>query len=106
MSTSKIGFVVIYRWRLRIGKEEQFQKGWETITRALLQERGALGSRLHQAEDGTWFAYAQWPAKKVWEHSRELGPLDPAASAAMAEATEESFEPVLMTPVCDHLLSG
>src|SRR5437899_299260 len=32
-----------------------------------MQYRGGLGSRLHKAEVGTWYAYAQWPSKDfVW----------------------------------------
>ena len=104
MDTSAAGFVVTYRWRVRAGMEEQFQQAWEVVTRSLMAERGALGSRLHRAEDGTWIAYAQWPAKTAWERSRELGPTNPTAAAAMREATEESFPPILMRPVCDHLV--
>ncbi len=106
MATSIVGFAVIYRWRIRGGLEEQFQQAWETVTKALLTKSGALGSRLHQAEDGSWVAYAQWPTKDVWERSRELGSLNSAAEAAMREATEESFPPILMRPMCDHLVSG
>lgn len=106
MNSSKIGFAVIYRWRIRKGMEEHFQQGWETVTKLLLKEREALGSRLHKAEDGTWYGYAQWPSKQVWERSRELGPLDPVATSAMKEATEESFEPILLNPVCDYLVRG
>lgn len=104
MNRSMVGLAVIYRWRIRVGMEERFRQAWEVATRLLMEERGALGSRLHRAEDDTWIAYAQWPEKKAWERSRELGSVNPASSAAMREATEESFEPVLMRPVCDHLV--
>lgn len=83
--------------------EEQFQQAWEAVTKSLMAEREALGSRLHRAEDGTWIAYAQWPTKSAWERSRQLGPLEPMVSAAMREATAESLDPILMIPVCDHL---
>jgi len=86
--------------------EEQFRQAWETVTKFLMAERKALGSRLHHAEDGTWVAYAQWPSKQAWECSRELGSLDPAATAAMRAAIEGSFEPILLRPECDHLVSG
>lgn len=106
MDSSRVGFAVIYRWRIRSGMEERFQQAWEVVTKSLMQERGALGSRLHHAEDGTWIAYAQWPSKSVWERSRELGPLDPPATATMREATEESFVPILLLPMCDHLVGS
>ena len=106
MKSPKVGFAVIYRWRIRIGLEEQFQQAWATTTELFIAERGALGSRLHQVDDGTWIAYAQWPTKQAWEKSRVLGPADPNASALMAEATEVSFEPILLHPVQDYLVGG
>ena len=106
MKSSKVGFAVIYRWRIRNGLEEQFQQAWATNTELFLAERGALGSRLHKADDGTWVAYAQWPTRQAWENSRQLGPANTNASALMTEATEESFEPILLYPVQDYLIGG
>lgn len=68
--------------------------------------RGALGSRLHRAEDGTWVAYAQWPSKAAWEKSRSSESVDPEASRMMLEAEVEAFPPVLLTPVADFLQTG
>ena len=106
MQTSKIGFAVIYRWRIRSGWEEQFQRAWATTTELFVAERGALGSRLHSADDGTWVAYAQWPSKQAWEASGKLGPADAGVSALMAESIEESLEPILLVPVLDYLVGG
>ena len=104
MPPSTVGFAVVYRWRLRDGMEDRFQRGWEAITERLLAERGALGSRLHRAGDGTWLAYAQWPSRQAWERSREQGTADPGAAALMAESVLESFPPILLDPVRDHLV--
>ena len=106
MEPPKTGFAVIYRWRLREGSEARFQEAWATVTRLFLADRGARGSRLHRADDGTWVAYAQWPDRDAWERSGELGPGDPDAMAAMADAIEERFEPVLLEPVADYLAPG
>lgn len=103
---ARIGFAVIYRWRLKPGKEDQFRQGWERATVLLMRERGALGSRLHKADDGTWVAYAQWPSKSAWETSRSLPSVDPGASQMMKDAIIESWEPVLLTPLIDHLQPG
>jgi hypothetical protein len=65
--------------------------------------RGALGSRLHIAEDGTWVAYAQWPSKTIWENHRTFPPVDSEISRLMIEAEEESFPPILLTPIVDYL---
>lgn len=103
MDDSKVGFAVIYRWRLNAGREDQFRRAWEVVTLGIKAERGGLGSRLHQARDGTWVAYAQWPDQETWERSRELGPLDESATAEMQGAIAESFPPILLDPICDRL---
>ena len=106
VESKKVGFAVIYQWRIRNGTEEQFQQAWAMITELFIAERGALGSRLHQVDDGTWVAYAQWPTRQAWERSRDLGPADLNASKIMAEAVEKSFEPILLHPVKDYLLGS
>lgn len=102
----KIGFAVVYRWRLHAGKERVFRAAWEEMTRELRARHRALGSRLHHADDGTWVAYAQWPDRKAWEAPRPLGPAFEAARELMRGAIAESFEPLLLTPECDYLVAG
>lgn len=101
-----VGLAVIYRWRLHPGKEGQFRQGWEQATQLYVRTRGALGSRLHQADDGTWVAYAQWPSRAAWEQSRTAGSPDPEAARWMRDAEAETYPPLLLTPVSDHLLLG
>lgn len=96
-------FNVIYRWRLKEGAEERFQRAWSGMTTRLRNDRGALGSRLHLADDGTWVAYAQWPDRVAWERSGEQGSADPALSAEMEDAIAERFDPILMNTVSDLL---
>jgi heme-degrading monooxygenase HmoA len=96
-------FAVIYRWKLKSGAEPAFILAWAAVTRAIREKRGGLGSRLHQAEDGTWLAYAQWPSREDWERSRLAAPADAEAAEAMKEAIEESFTPILLEPVEDLL---
>ena len=104
MERLKIGFAVIYRWRLRRGMEKQFCAAWAETTEKIMEERHGLGSRLHRDDDGYWVAYAQWPSRQAWEQSRELGPADPRLSALMADAVEESLAPVELEPVMDMLV--
>ena len=103
MGANFVGFTVIYRWELKAGKEESFRQAWEMITLDLKEKRGGLGSRLHQADDGTWYAYAQWPSRETWTKSRELGPINEEASALMAEGILKSYDPVPLKPVRDLL---
>lgn len=97
-------FAVVYRWKIRPGHEAEFQQGWATITRRLREERGALGSRLHRSEDGTWVAYAQWPDKATWEASQQQGWADEEAGRLMTRAIAEGDPPILLTPVADYLI--
>jgi hypothetical protein len=83
-------FVAIYRWRLRPALESQFADGWEQVTRAIYTQCGSHGSRLHKCADGTWLAYARWPAatRDVCDHQQQEGrPL-------MREATGEAVEDI------------
>ena len=103
MGNTAVGFAVIYNWRIRDGQEESFRHAWEIVTKLLKLERGALGSRLHRDEDGSFVAYAQWPDRRHWERSRELGPVDAEAAAVMVDAIEESADPITLVPVLDLL---
>lgn len=55
---------VIYRWRVAKKHEAEFQRRWHEITQDILQHHGGGGSRLHQAENGEWVAYARWPSRE------------------------------------------
>ena len=78
-------YAVLYRWRLKPGREEQFVDGWQRVTLAIHARCGSYGSRLHRGADGTWFAYARWPdaATRAACHHGETEGL-----RLMSEATE------------------
>ena len=93
-------FAVVYRWRLRPGSEEQFQDGWERVTRAIRSGCGSYGSRLHRADDGTWVAYARWPDAAT----RERCTFDePEGERLMAESVAERFPELTLDLVSDLL---
>ncbi len=94
-------FAVMYRWRIRLGREEEFREGWRRVTRAIHEQCGSYGSRLHRATDGTFVAYARWPspeARDACEHG------DAAGSRMMREAVEEDY-PELTMLLLDDLLA-
>ena len=82
-------FIVIYRWRLKDGHEDTFLQGWHEMTESIYRLRGSLGSRLHQSNDGTWVAYAQWPDEETWRKAREAGTANEPASQKMREGSAE-----------------
>lgn len=68
------GFAVLYRWRLHPGQEKSFRQGWAGLTQDIAQNLGGLGSRLHQLEDDSYAAYAQWPSRQLWEAAQAQTP--------------------------------
>lgn len=100
------GFAVLYRWRLHPGKEQQFILAWSRISALLLQERGSLGSRLHEGADGIWYSYAQWPSSEARDQAFSLPPLDTDARAQMRDAIAEGFPEVVLRPVSDFMISA
>ncbi|GAA2069980.1 hypothetical protein GCM10009801_20320 [Streptomyces albiaxialis] len=94
-------FAVIYKWRLKQGKEEQFIASWRRMTTAIHESCGSYGSRLHRADDGTWVAYARWPDAATRERCQGT---DPEALESMREAIEEYF-PETRCEVTDDMLA-
>lgn len=54
-------FAVFYRGYVLPEKEQEYIRHWKTVATYFVNERGALGSTLHKAEDGMWVAYSRWP---------------------------------------------
>ncbi len=96
---------IIYRWRLKPGKQEQFRKAWRRRTVELREEAGALGSALHRTDDDIWVAYARWPNPEERERARNERPANSTATDMMRDATAEDFPPIV-AEVIDDLLLG
>ena len=56
-------FAVIYRAYLKVGTESEYQHLWNLVVHYFVKHCGALGSCLHQTEEGFWLAYSRWPDK-------------------------------------------
>ena len=70
-------YCVAYKFTLLSNNSEtrrQFIEVWSGLTLFFKESCGALGSRLHYSDDGSFYAYAQWPSKSVMEASREIVP--------------------------------
>lgn len=63
-------FCVLYRFRVRRGQDARFVRAWSRVTTAFIDSCGALGSRLHQANENEYIAYAQWPSNRVRDDAR------------------------------------
>jgi hypothetical protein len=84
-------FVVIYRWRLKIGREEEFVRLWSLATIRIRQECGSGGSALFQSDDGTFVAIARWPDRESRDRCQvtDRSHLDAMRDCAESERFEE-----------------
>jgi heme-degrading monooxygenase HmoA len=103
-AATSVGFVVLYRWRVRADMEAEFAAAWARITSRLKAERGSLGARLHRGSDGIWYSYAQWPSAEIRAAAFSQGPLDEDAEAVMKDAILEHLPETLLAPVADLLM--
>jgi len=72
-------YCVAYKFTLLSNNSEtrrQFIEVWSAITAFFRENCGALGSRLHYADDGSFYAYAQWPSLAVKEAAGEVVPTE------------------------------
>ena len=97
------GFVVLYRWRLKAGHEEQFVEAWAEMTQLLLA-RGSRGSRLHHGNDDIWYAYAQWPSADARETAFTSPLPENDAGERMNLSIAERFPEVVLDIAADFLV--
>ena len=56
-------FAVIYRGYTKKGLDSEYQQAWAKVAQHFVSNCGAIGSCLHQTQDGMWVAYSRWPNK-------------------------------------------
>jgi quinol monooxygenase YgiN len=95
-------FCVIYQFKVKPGMTQQFREAWHALTELIFASCNALGSRLHESDDGTWIAYAQWPDRETWENPNPLPNQD--ARAALAECLDGETKVLFKLTVSDDLL--
>ena len=98
-------FIALYRWKVKEGHELNFREGWHRRTEEIYRNSGSFGSRLHQAEDGTWVAYAQWPDRNTYDAAQTIAVVDAQARTMFRESIEEAYPDTYMQVVDDLLKS-
>ncbi len=81
-------FVVVYRWRLKSGREREFTRSWEALTEAIRRDCGSHGSALFRGNDETHSAIAIWPDRETRER---CSPAIETEFARMTDCIEERF---------------
>lgn len=62
-------FVVIYRGFVPLQNEAEYRRLWCLIADYFIENRGAIGSRLHKTKNDEMLAYSCWPDKKTRDAS-------------------------------------
>lgn len=96
-------FIVLYRWRIKDGFENQFIEAWAEVTEFIVKNCDSLGSRLHRDKDGVFYGYAQW--KSAEQRAGAFAKMsDFPAREKMREAIAEGFPEIILNPVSDFLI--
>lgn len=56
---------ILYRWKLKPGRDAQFREAWAEGTRRIHRTCQSYGAALNQGEDGIYWSYAVWPDDTV-----------------------------------------
>ncbi len=86
-------FIIIYRWRIHPGRDEEFRAAWEELSQQYMQLRGQLDAKLTQRDDGVWVGKATWPDRESYFLAHERGVPDPAVANRMNSLVTERLEP-------------
>ncbi len=96
-------FIILYRWKIKPEKEADFIDGWAEVTDFFLKNFDSLGSRLHQGNDGLFYAYAQWKSAEDREKAFS-NDINLEGIAKMRKSIEESFAPVFLETLAGFLI--
>ena len=105
MTDPGTGFVALYRWRVDPAAETAFVAAWTRLTELIRIHQGGRGSRLHRADDGALYGYAQWPDRATWETPWDLPAEAEVHLAVIKSAVVERFDPLLLNPIADLLVA-
>ncbi len=89
-------YVAIYRWQVKPECHDAFVAAWQAEAERYRDRYGSLGSRLHQAEDGSFVATAFWESERAWSSAPR--PLDlPEAESVLNRCIEAKLDELHLT---------
>jgi ribosomal-protein-alanine N-acetyltransferase len=95
---------VLYRWKLKPGREDEFQKAWAKGTTEIHTLCGSHGAALHKDQDGIFWSYARWPgedARKNCFTKNDFFSQD--CFISMQDCIAERFDEILLDVLEDQL---
>jgi heme-degrading monooxygenase HmoA len=96
---------ILYSWRIKPDKEEQFIESWLQITEFLHNNSGSLGSRLHRGNDNLFYGYAQWKSDEERQNAFQNSAQISDAIEKMRDSIEETMPEIMLQPIADFLVS-
>jgi len=96
--------IFLYRWKIKPGKEKQFEDNWSEVTKAIRRDCGSYGSRLHLAKNNEYIGYAQWPDVETREKCELVDQPSVEARKLMKEAIEYSYPDQILQIKSDFLI--
>lgn len=95
-------FAVLYKFKVKAEQEADFGKHWADMTKEFTDVHGGLGSRLHKSDDGSLFAYAQWPNREKWEENKDI--VNKTSLKLMQDCLDEPAAFIPLTIVKDLII--
>jgi heme-degrading monooxygenase HmoA len=95
---------ILYSWRIKPDKEQQFIESWSQVTEFLRKNRGSLGSRLHRGNDGLFYGYAQWKSVEERQNAFQNSAQISDAIEKMRDSIDERFPEIMLEPLADFLI--
>jgi peroxiredoxin len=87
-------FVVLYEWKIFVGKEAEFYKVWNHLQRTVkARHKNYVGARLHISSDQSFTAYSVWKSRSAWEQFWVTKEQAIDEIAILRTCIEKSFEP-------------
>lgn len=95
---------VLYRWRIKPGRVDEFRDAWTEGTNRIHKRCGSYGANLHIADDGLVWSYACWPSEEARQSCfAEHDWFAQDCFKTMQDCTAERFDEVRMDLVSDAL---
>jgi len=97
-------YAVLYRWKLKPGRLQDFKNAWAEGTRLLHENCGSYGACLHEGPDDVIWSYARWPSddvRKACFEGRDWFSHD--CFKTMQDCVEERFDEISLDVLADQL---
>jgi heme-degrading monooxygenase HmoA len=94
---------ILYSWRMKPDKEQQFIESWSQITEFLRDNRGSLGSRLHRGNDGLFYGYALWKSDEERQNAFQNSAQISNVIEKMRDSIAETLPEIMLEPIADFL---